>query len=189
MLWNINCYGFTANSVIVLIPLPPSLMVLSLWLLECSGRLWWEWKCFAPRLSTSPVVSELPRRVNFPATQQNTAVIYLITVYDNAKCIKMFKACFLIKNLGKNKTNFIGPYTPMMVEGQPPRSSVRRSSPSPEKLPNEKVLRVGETSRWSSCIRKGTPIRRCRFFPVWWNGMEPFLSRSSLRFLNWKTRV
>lgn len=101
--------------------------------------------------------------------------------------IKNVKVLWIHAFWWKIITNFIGPFIPMMVEGQPPRSSVRRSSPSPEKLPNEKVLRVGETSRWSSCIRKGTPIRRCRFFPVWWNGIEPFLSRSSLRFFNWKS--
>lgn len=75
-----------------------------------------------------------------------------------------------------------------MVACQPLRSKARRSSPRPEKLPKEKVLRVGETSRWSSWSRKGTPILRWRFFPVWWKGMEPFLSRSSRRFLNYRKR-
>lgn len=72
-----------------------------------------------------------------------------------------------------------------MVVCQPPFSMPLLSSPSPEKLPNENVLLVGETSRWSSCSRKGTPILLGRLFPVWWNGIEPFLSRSSLRLLNY----
>lgn len=84
-----------------------------------------------------------------------------------------------------NKLAFL---VPMKVACQPPRSRARRSSPRPEKLPKEKVLRVGETSSWSSWSRNGIPIRRCRFFPVWWKGMEPFLSRSSRRFLNWKVQ-
>lgn len=72
-----------------------------------------------------------------------------------------------------------------MVVCQPPFSMPLLSSPSPEKLPNENVLLVGETSRWSSCSRNGTPILLGRLFPVWWNGIEPFLSRSSLRLLNY----
>lgn len=72
-----------------------------------------------------------------------------------------------------------------MVVCQPPFSMPLLSSPSPEKLPNENVLLVGETSRWSSWSRNGTPILLGRLFPVWWNGIEPFLSRSSLRLLNY----
>lgn len=36
---------------------------------------------------------------------------------------------------------------PNMVVCHPPLSMPRRSSPIPEKLPKEKVLRVGETSK------------------------------------------
>lgn len=80
--------------------------------------------------------------------------------------------------------------SPNMVVGQPPLSMPRRSSPIPEKLPKEKVLRVGETSKWSSWSRKGTPMRRCRFFPAWWNGIDPLRSRSlsSFRLLNCRKR-
>lgn len=73
-----------------------------------------------------------------------------------------------------------------MVVCQPPFSMPRLSSPSPEKLPKENALQVGDTSRWSSCSRNGTPILRGRLFPAWWNGMEPFLSLSSLRLLNYR---
>lgn len=80
-----------------------------------------------------------------------------------------------------------------MVVCQPPFSMPLLSSPSPEKLPKENVLRVGDTSRWSSWSKNGTPILRGLLFPVWWNGIEPFLSRSSLRLLNcederWRVR-
>lgn len=54
---------------------PPSLKVFSPWLLEWSGRsltrVWWEWECLALKLSISVAASELPRRVNFPARDQN----------------------------------------------------------------------------------------------------------------------
>lgn len=148
----------------------PSLTVLSLWLLEWSGmslsREWCECECLALRLSASAAVSVLPLRVNLPGKTTQ----WLQFSYK-----------------GINKAGLFD-FVPMMVACQPPRSRARRSSPRPEKLPNEKVLRVGETSRWSSWSRKGIPIRRCRFFPVWWKGMEPFLSRSSRRFLNWKVQ-
>lgn len=55
---------------------PPSLTVLSPWLLEWSGRsltsVWCEWECLAPRLSISVAASELPRRVNFPELDEST---------------------------------------------------------------------------------------------------------------------
>lgn len=74
--------------------------------------------------------------------------------------------------------------SPNIVVCHPPLSMPRLSSPIPEKLPKENVLRVGDTSKWSSWSKKGTPILLCRFFPVWWNGIEPLRSRSSLRLLN-----
>lgn len=80
-------------------------------------------------------------------------------------------------------------YSPRIVVCHPPLSMPRLSSPIPEKLPKENVLRVGDTSKWSSWSRKGTPIRRCLFFPVWWKGIEPLRSRSSLRLLNCRKNV
>lgn len=97
-----------------------------------------------------------------------------------------------VENSGYQKSylsSVIASHSPRIVVCHPPLSMPRLSSPIPEKLPKENVLRVGDTSKWSSWRRKGTPIRRCLFFPVWWKGIEPLRSRSSLRLLNCRKNV